>query len=179
MDRKRFGSKALVSTIGLMMIFLLAATGAWAQPADNGAKTAPPPISDSVERYVPTKSLGTLGSALPNSAWDPNHKYLFNGSAGIGNNGNGEIYIQGNTNATQICDSVGIRLHLEKWTGSYWVEVYHTSDMIDLDTVSKAYADYVTNSETGYYYRTVADHWVTQSGAVESGTTYGSYKLIN
>ncbi len=70
------------------------------------AKTPPPP-----------EEMETMG------AFNPNHLYLDNGYGGIEHLGNGAVQISGHTRAKQFVDVVGVKLILQRWTGTAWINV--------------------------------------------------------
>ena len=115
----------------------------------------------------------------PFSTFDPSFRYLDDGTASLSNNGSGKITVTGNTFATQNVDTVGVKMILQKWTGTAWIDLTaNPGNHVRYDT------DFVSASETytvdkGYYYRVKSVHWAKEGNVTEQGEkTSGSY-LIN
>ncbi len=156
---KGVGMKGLRVGLSLVLMFLLLSSYAMANASQIEAKTSPPPVS-----------------LQPYGFFDPSDKYLLDGSVTIAKN-SGKAKISATTYATQVVDSVGFTIYLEKWTGSAWVA---DGQGVTLSGNNKdAYDNYVTkNVESGYYYRAHTVHWVSHGGDYEHGDRYTDSKLM-
>lgn len=103
--------------------------------------------------------------------------YLRDWGCDINNTGNGSIVISGNTNANQNVGYIMVRLYLQRWDGSKWV-----------DLGSWPFERYSASSVNGtkglqvlrdYYYRTRASHALTQNGYSESAQSYSTSTYVN
>ncbi|WJH32369.1 hypothetical protein MJA45_06950 [Paenibacillus aurantius] len=172
--------------IGLILTILMSAATASAAPKEHGAKTSPPPISDSVTRYFPGTTTGSATSGTDSSGnmqsmgsdFDPNHQYLATGNVTIGSPGNGNIHYSGSTYASVIVDSISISLTVQRWTGSSWVDVAYSPFWVRFDSPFIGEGT-DTVQPRGYYYRVIGYHSVAHNGVTENGTTVGSYYLVN
>ena len=95
--------------------------------------------------------------------------YLSSGTAHISNQGNGTIYMMGETFCNKICDSVQVNIYLDKLeNGNWWtIKTQHYT----------AYDDhYASNGllvsvEKGYYYRVRGVHVAKKGSVTESTST--------
>ncbi len=111
--------------------------------------------------------------------FDPNYKYLENGSAYLSYRGKGITSVWGETIATRRVDTVGIQLILQRWTGREWIDVYtgEKSETTDASRVNRTIDN--LSVFTGYYYRVKSIHWITYGSTKEAGTRYSSTLLIS
>lgn len=115
---------------------------------------------------------------IPYSAFDPKFVSLESGVASVYDKGSGKITISGETNAKQTVSTIGIKIVVQRWTGSAWVDYYTGS------SYTKSNNSYIlTNEEktvsTGYYYRTVSTHWTIKGTVREEGTYTSSSVAVN
>lgn len=95
--------------------------------------------------------------------------YLANGSVLISNEGNGVVYISGQTNCLSTCKSVSVKIYLERLVNGAWQTVTsrsHTSNNTHFASYGISLA-----VKKGYYYRVVGSHSVTNNGVTESNTS--------
>ncbi|MBW7477249.1 hypothetical protein K0T92_21255 [Paenibacillus oenotherae] len=152
----------------LLVIALLVIPGhifASASPAlSQQAKTPPPPIL-----------------ITPFTVFDPAFNYLENGTCGIsysGTSGNYKATIWGDTSGVIRVDKIGVKVYLQRWSGSAWVDVY-TGANTELTEASYVYQSHSNLSVTsGYYYRTKSYHWILEGSTSENGYRYSSSILI-
>lgn len=147
--------------IVVMILIFIVPLHSVAFAAESGAKTAPPPAE-----------MGTMG------AFDPNHQYLEDGYSIFSDLGNGDIKISGITKAKSYVDEIGVKIGLQKWTGTDWNQIYTSPSYTDTNArLFEAYA--YLNVETGYYYRIVSSHWAKEGNVYEQGNVPGNYVLVN
>jgi len=109
--------------------------------------------------------------------FDPNFKYLKEGSSKIADNGNQTVTLSANTSAYSTVSSLGATLYLQKWDGQNWVTVGEgvpkskKSDYLFSASVEKT-------ATKGYYYRVRSVHWITNDNVNEEGVTYSSSILV-
>ncbi|MDO3676683.1 hypothetical protein [Paenibacillus ehimensis] len=110
--------------------------------------------------------------------FDPNYKYLENGSAYISYIGKGKASVWGETIATRRVDHVGVQLVLQRWTGSEWIDEY-TGEKAEMSNSSRS-NNTIDNLpvSSGYYYRVKSAHWITYGSTKEDGIRYSSTLLI-
>ncbi|GGH34397.1 hypothetical protein [Paenibacillus segetis] len=154
---KKFRLKSLL-LIGFSVAIGLVSPLLGAAPKANAAvmHTSPPPIEIS-----------------PYSMFDPNFVSLDYGAASISDKGAGKISISGETNAKKTVSTIGVKVVVQRWTGTAWVD-YYTGN-----SATKSNNSYILTSEektvsTGYYYRTVSTHWTINGGVREEGTKTSS-----
>ncbi|MDQ0090737.1 hypothetical protein J2T12_004160 [Paenibacillus anaericanus] len=114
--------------------------------------TTPPPITFS-----------------PYSIFNSSFVSLESGVGSVSKKSSGKVLISGETNAKQTVNTIGVKVVLQRWTGSDWVNYYTGSDS------TKSNASFITTSQettaaTGYYYRTKTTHWTVKNGLREEGT---------
>ncbi|MDF2924970.1 MAG: hypothetical protein K0R57_3884 [Paenibacillaceae bacterium] len=143
----------------------------------GGMLTAPPPPQDMTGRYVST-TIRSDGVVSPLGMLNPGDIYLNTGSVTIGTAGNGDIAMNGSTFAYSVVQQVGVRLTLQRWSGSYWSSVYVSSDKTSSNSVSVTLSTSSTALK-GYYYRVVGTHWINHNGVNEQGTSYGDSWAYN
>lgn len=111
---------------------------------------------------LPEDSLNDTGISLYGD-------YLARGSVRIVDEGNGVVYISGETNCLSTCNSVSITIYLERLVNGSWQTVSsrsHTST----NTYFTSYGISLAVKK-GYYYRVVGSHSVTHNGITEANTT--------
>lgn len=99
----------------------------------------------------------------------PYGNYLATGNAGIINEGNGVVYISGQTSCYETCDSVRVDLALERLSNGSWYTVSmhpHT----EYNTYFASTGLYLAVAK-GYYYRVRGRHIVTKGVSTESNVT--------
>ncbi|WP_144941359.1 hypothetical protein [Paenibacillus sp. 32O-W] len=118
------------------------------------------------------------GIVTPFTQFDPDFDYLEKGTSYISYGGKGMASIWGETIATRRVDKVGIRLVLQRWTGSEWIDVYTgpESEMSDSSRNNQTIDNLSVLS--GYYYRVKSTHWITYGSTKEDGVRYSSTLLI-
>lgn len=146
----------------------------------NGMLTSPPPAADQVGRYYSTTTsrLGSGGLASPQGSLNPGDVYLDSGITTIGKSPSGDIAMSGTTSAYTVVQKIGVRLTLQRYTGSYWTSVATTSDTV-LSNSSYVSTSSTASATKGYYYRVVGTHWINQNGITEQGTYNGASWAYN
>jgi len=124
------------------------------------AKTAPPPEEDTND----TIGIQSL-------------QYINDMDTTISDNGDGTVDLFGETTTKTTVDKVTVKLYLQQWNGSTWVDIEAS------DTFSAYNYFYVNGSdrasvEPGYYYRTKGVHSASNDGTTEQKESFSSYKLI-
>lgn len=94
--------------------------------------------------------------------------YLSGGTAYIQNEGNGVVYIAGETTCYSTCQTASVTLYLQKLVNGSWQTV--TSRSHTSTNTNYSYYGLPLAVQTGYYYRVKGAHTVTQKGVTE--TTY-------
>ncbi|WP_010278475.1 hypothetical protein [Paenibacillus senegalensis] len=150
------GSKLSLLTIVAALICLMLTTGASANGIyPNGAKTPPPPDWDS------GNVLFIAEGDVSSTSFHASAVYLDSGGTSISNLGNGSISLSGYTYATQRVDTLGVRVTLQMWTGSEWVDIFQGASTTASNSANVHYN--TTRSVTGgHYYRSNGYHWLTQ-----------------
>lgn len=128
---------------------------------ETGAKTPPPPA--------------TFG---PLTSFDPNFDYLDFGHNGINNEGDGTVSVYGDSQATQDVDAIGVKLEVQKWTGSQWID-YDAAPDHEQYNLDYTYDSVSFTVETGYYYRAKSKHWADEGSIHEEGELYSNSILVN
>jgi hypothetical protein len=128
--------------------------------SSNKAKTSSPP-----------DNLG------PFTIFDPNFKYLDDGTGNLSNIGDSTVRVWGQTLGTQRVDTIGVQVTLQRWTGSQWVDV-NTGANSTFSNASYAYSSREISVSTGYYYRVKTRHWIVYGDVREEGTVYSDSLLI-
>lgn len=167
-----------VSKVSLLVLItsflcLMLASGASANGVyPPGAKTPPPPDWDSGNvLYV------TEGDSV-NVSFETSAVYLDSAGTSLTNLGNGSVSVSGYTNATQRVDSIGVRVTLQLWTGSAWVDIFQSPSTTSSNSANVYYS--TTRSVTGgQYYRVNGYHYLTQGTFFESENTTGTSYYIN
>ena len=95
--------------------------------------------------------------------------YLARGSVRIVDEGNGVVYISGETNCLSTCNSVSINIYLERLVNGSWQTVSSRSHTAK-NTYFTSYGISLAVRK-GYYYRVTGSHSVTHNGVTESTTT--------
>lgn len=95
--------------------------------------------------------------------------YLASGAVLISNEGNGVVYISGETDCLSTCDTVRVNIYLQRLVNGSWQTVAsrsHTSSNTHFTSYGISLA-----VKRGYYYRVTGSHSVTHNGVTESTTT--------
>lgn len=151
------GVKVLISAL---LIFGLLFSGQVSASSNNGAKTEPPPLE-----------------VNPSTIFDPDFKYLDDGSGYISDLGNEKVNVWGQTLGTRRVDTIGVQLTLQRWTGSEWLDVNTGANSTFQDS-SYAYFSKDINVVEGYYYRVKSKHWIVYDDVKEEGFQYSNSILI-
>lgn len=154
-------SYRVLSMIGLalMILFSFSIMTEAAKSIEYGAKTPPP------------EEISILGM------FDPNHKYLLDGTNLISKYDSDTIRLEGTTYAKEVVESIGMTLYLQKWNGSSWENVgsgstYYVSNR---DVYDKTI---YRSAESGYYYRVKTIHWISNDDTYEQGERVSDYILM-
>ncbi|MDD4238364.1 MAG: DUF6147 family protein [Desulfotomaculaceae bacterium] len=142
----------------LLVVVLLTATSA-AFAAAPGTKA--PPGSNKPFKEASIESLLYLQD------WGCDINYV----------GDGYLNITGFTQAYQTVDYIIVRLYLQRWDGSNWVDMASWP----FERYADSYVDGAKGLQvaTGYYYRTKATHGLTENGYNESALSYSGYIYAN
>lgn len=95
--------------------------------------------------------------------------YLTAGSVRIVDEGNGVVYISGETDCYSICNSVSVNIYLQRLVNGSWQTVAsrsHTSKNTHFASYGISLA-----VKKGYYYRVTGTHSATSNGITESTST--------
>lgn len=104
-------------------------------------------------------------------------QYLQDWNCNLIPSGGGYINITGFTQAYQNVDYIMVRLYLQRWNGSSWVDL--ASWPFERYNASKAEGAKGLQVLTGYYYRARAEHSLTHGGTTESAKSYSNSYYIN
>lgn len=146
-------------TFFLLSVIVLLAVTSVAFAATPGSKAPPGPNE-------PFKEAG-IESLLYLQDWGCDINYV----------GDGYLNITGFTQAYQTVDYIMVRLYIQRWNGSSWVDL--------ASWPFEKYSDsYVAGAKglqvtKGYYYRTRATHGLTENGYNESASSYSGYIYAN
>lgn len=167
--------KVLLVFLSCFIILVFAVPAAHAAENETvypgGMLTAPPPAKDFIPRYESvTSPLGT--GTVPMGSINPGDVYLDSGIVNIAKNPNGTIALSGSTSAYVKVQEIGLRLTLQRWTGTYWTSVYTSSDFTAANAAS-VNGSANASASAGYYYRVMGTHWINHLGVNEQGITYG------
>lgn len=100
-------------------------------------------------------------------------QYLKDWGCDLTSSGGGYINITGFTQAYQTVDYIMVRLYLQRWDGSNWVDL--ASWPFENYNVSSVKGVKGLQVATGYYYRVRATHSLTNGGVTEPTTPANSY----
>lgn len=92
--------------------------------------------------------------------------FLSNGSCQITNNGNGTVYVSGQTYCYRTADTVKVTVYVQRLSGDDWYTVSQRTY-----TNNNAYSvvgEYNVAVTPGYFYRVVGYHSATKGGIVET-----------
>ncbi|MFZ5898540.1 MAG: hypothetical protein ACOYU7_05125 [Bacillota bacterium] len=109
---------------------------------------------------APAQSRGADGDVRPRSTL-----YLATWTSYPRDQGNGTVAVFGYSEAVQAVDKITVKITLQKWTGSSWVNVGSVSE-------AGYNADYVDTTKTiavqrGCQYRTKSEHQVYHDGVYD------------
>ncbi|OPY57652.1 MAG: hypothetical protein A4E55_01498 [Pelotomaculum sp. PtaU1.Bin035] len=147
------GFRKSVLSLMLLVVFLGGACVAYAAPA--GLKAPPEPSKAYKEAGI--ESL----------------QYLQDWGCDLTSSGGGYINISGFTQAYQDVDYIMVRLYLQRWNGSNWVDL--ASWPFEKDDTSYASGVKGLHVAGGYYYRSRAEHSLTNGSVTEPATPARSY----
>lgn len=111
--------------------------------------------------------------ALENPLNNPNISlygdYLSSGASYIQNEGNGVVYIAGETYCYSSCDTIYVKIYLQRLVNGSWQTVSSRSHTAT-NTYFTSYGISLAVKK-GYYYRVTGVHTATKNGVTESTTT--------
>jgi hypothetical protein len=156
--KKALSITAFAIAVGLVAPLYSPAT---INASETGMQTSAPPIVIS-----------------PFSIFNPTYVSLDSGVGTLSNNGSGKITITGETSAKQTVNTVGVKVVVQRWTGSDWIDSYTGPSS------TKSNSSYIQNNEqktvtTGYYYRLKTTHWTIKNGVREEGEITSSSVAVN
>lgn len=99
----------------------------------------------------------------------PYGTYLSNGTAGINDQGNGVVYISGETYCYRVSDKVYVELYLQRLTNNGWSTIKTQSSIAKNTYVTYAGVSFAVSK--GYYYRVKGYHYAKKGSTVESTYT--------
>jgi hypothetical protein len=114
----------------------------------------------------------------PLTVFDPDFKYLDDGSGNLSYLGDEMVSVWGQTLGTRKVDTIGVQVTLQRWTGSEWIDV-NTGPKSTINEASYAYTSREVRVSTGYYYRVKSRHWIEYGDVKEEGIRYSNSLLIN
>jgi hypothetical protein len=111
------------------------------------------------------------GFVTPMTAFDPNFDYLDQGFCALSASNN-KIRMYGETYATRRVDAIGVRLVLQRWTETGWIDVYYGTkkEEKNFDYVYQSHED--IPALKGHTYRVKSEHWIREGAVSESGVRY-------
>ncbi len=136
----------------VLMIVFLAATGV----AYAGQPDLKMPLPEQSKAY---KEIGIESL-----------QYLRDWNCSLTLSGGGNINLTGYTRAYQNVDYIMVKLYLQRWNGSTWVDLGGWP--FEKYNASKAEGLKGLNVLQGYYYRIRAEHSLTHNGTTESAKSY-------
>lgn len=96
----------------------------------------------------------------------------------IVNIGNNRVAIDGSTTAQFVVDSVGVKLYLQQWNGSNWIDI--NSSGVFVDYISDYVEGYIQFTiQPGYYYRAKGLHTANDGSISEQQYSYSGYIWID
>lgn len=104
-------------------------------------------------------------------------QYLMDYGCDITSSSGGYVTITGYTKAYSSLDYIKVRLYLQRWDGTKWVDL--GSWLFEKNNASTTEGIKNLQVSKGYYYRTKAAHSLTESGVNEQATSYSSSIPIN
>jgi len=152
---KKFWKGVLL--LGMMVVFLAATTTVYAGQPDL---KAPPPEQSKAYQEIGIESL----------------LYLQDWSCSLIPSGGGKINLTGYTRAYQNVDYIMVKLYLQRWNGSSWVDLggwtfeeYNASKVEGLKGLEVL---------KGYYYRVRAEHKLIHDGTTEPAKSFSDSYYI-
>lgn len=128
----------------------------------DGSKLTHESSAQDTKLLVPENSSNDSGISMYG-------RYLARGSVLISDEGNGVVYISGETDCYSVCSSVSVNIYLQKLVNGSWQTIssrYHTSKNTHVASYGISLA-----VQKGYYYRVTGTHSVTHNGVTESNST--------
>lgn len=155
-------SRVITAFAATMLISLAIAGGVSADATVDkapGALTAPPPVEMNI------------------MSMNPQNVYLSDATTSIRNSGSSSLQVSANTYASQLVDSIGANMYLQRWTGTLWVDI---ESSFERTTNSSSYFG-VKNwgAINGYYYRGKTVHWVKKGSTYEEAVTHSDTILMS
>lgn len=130
---------------------------------ENGEQSAMHP-------YAVVNELSAEGRSV-----DPKGAYLGNGTCNITRAGTKSVNISGATTAMQYCDTVRVKLYLERSTSSSSGFSTYKNYSFSANNVYQLVKEVSgITVEKGYYYRVKCVHSVTENGVTETTTSLTS-----
>ena len=134
-----------------MVVFLAATSAVYARQPDL---KAPPPEQSKAYKEIGIESL----------------QYLQDWSCSLIPSGDGKINLTGYTRAYQDVDYIMVKLYLQRWNGSSWVDLEGWT--FEEDNASKVEGLKGLEVLKGYYYRVRAEHSLTHNGTTEPAKSF-------
>jgi len=118
---------------------------------------------------------GTLSRELSTQAT----QYLASGDSFISYVSSTRVTVGGNTKSYSTVDTIAVDLYLQRWDSaqSQWVDVLYVGRFQNTNT-SVVSGSKDVNAVSGYYYRTRANHWISEGGIVEQGSSTSTYIFV-
>ncbi|OIJ18888.1 hypothetical protein BKP45_15275 [Anaerobacillus alkalidiazotrophicus] len=164
----------LVFKIGLLLFpFILPATVLAQETSAQGSDQVPPPTIGEPKLEDQESIEGEF------NVFTQSYLFLNKGYSFISNNNNGTVNVNGSTSAKASVNTIVVHLYLQRWDAmnGRWV------DVINIGEYKNYYSSSVSGSRNviapgGYYYRTKATHWLSQSGMIEQSQSFSSYIFV-
>lgn len=146
-----------VLSLVMIVVFLMATAVVYAGQSDL---KAPPPEQSKAHKEIGIKSL----------------QYLQDWNCSLIPSGGGKINLTGYTRAYQTVDYIMVKLYLQRWNGSSWVDLGGWP----FERYSASKAEGLKGLEVlkGYYYRVRAEHSLSHNGTTESAKSYSDYYYV-
>lgn len=158
---------ARLITFSLVILFLLILTGAAL------ANTMEQPVTPPTEG-VPAGS--TVGLTVENDIGINSFQYLADAGCSIEPGSAEAVILKGYTISYSAVDYVGLRLYLQKWDGSSWVD--QSSWLFDQPNSNRVDGYKTVYVQGGAYYRSRAYHYVKEGSVTEPKDTVSQYIYV-
>lgn len=157
--------------ICMVLCFVLLSNTVLAAEEDNYIN------GSSLSHEKEAKDIKPLKSVLDDPNIDLYGDHLSKGAAYISNEGNGVVYIAGETYCYSTCDTISVTIYLQRLINGSWQTVSSRSHTAR-DTYFTSYGISLSVTK-GYYYRVTGVHTATKNGVRESTTTATSGLYID